>query len=197
MFDALAHYFTDNREHVAALFERYRSCQKNLMLKSELWDEFLRFAEETGQPALIESPLGEALAKAQEAAMDQERLAVAIRPKVAQWHYLAYSYDDGVLLEMTVAEFLAFKERQVQQDKEQPVLEFDLGPFERDFPKMTQSRSIGHGVEFLNRIFTSRLSREPVGGRELVFSFLRLHGYNGQSFMINEKSTASRICSGP
>ncbi|SHO50909.1 sucrose synthase [Desulfopila aestuarii] len=187
MFDTLQKYYQENREMVLALFERYRDSGKNLMLKSELWDEFLALDSSVEQKVRIVSPLGRVIAKAQEAAIDHDRLAMAIRPKVAQWHYFSYSYNEGKLEEMAVAEFLAFKEKQVQNDLQQPVLEFDLGPFERDFPKMTQSRSIGHGVEFLNRICTSRLSREPVGGRELVFSFLRLHGYGNISFMINDK----------
>lgn len=190
MFIALEKYFSANEEIVTRLFERYRNCGKNLMLKSELWDEFLQFCRHQNQPDLIDSPLGKALLKSQEAAIDQDRLAIAIRPRVAQWHYLSFHYAERKLVEMTVPEFLAFKEKLVQNDIQQPVLEFDLGPFERDFPKMTQSRSIGHGVEFLNRICTSRLSREPVGGRELVFSFLRLHGYDNLSFMINEKITS-------
>lgn len=187
MFDALLQFYSGHQEIVSQLFKRYRGLERQLLLKSELWDEFLRFARDHDQQQLVDSPLGQILYKAQEAAIDQHRLVMAVRPRVATWHYFAYRFEDKALAQLTVAEFLAFKERLVQNDREQPVLEFDLGPFERDFPKMSQSRSIGHGVEFLNRICTSRLSREPVGGRELVFSFLRLHGYGDQSFMINER----------
>jgi len=190
MLEKMYKYFNTNKQTLTILFERYRDSGKSLMLKSELWDEFQRFAEDMGQPQLTESPFGRALFRAQEAAIDQDRLALAIRPKIARWHYLTFSFAKGELAEVEAAEFLAFKEKLVQNHEQQPVLEFDLGPFERDFPKMTQTRSIGHGVEFLNRICTGRLSREPVGGRELVFSFLRLHGYGNLSFMINEKITS-------
>ncbi|MFV0438372.1 MAG: sucrose synthase [Desulfopila sp.] len=187
MQEAIYDYFDINRQTMTALFARYRDSGRNLLLKSELWDEFQRFVEESGQPQLLDSPLGQGLARAQEAAIDAERIILAIRPKVAQWHYLTYSYAEGVLTEVGVAEFLAFKEKLVQNHVQQPVLEFDLGPFGRDVAKLSQIRSIGNGVEFLNRICTGRLSREPVGGRELVFSFLRLHGYGNLPFMINDR----------
>lgn len=186
MIDTIEQVYNDNKELVTALFSRLQQTGKSLMLTSEIWDEFLRFAAEY-DIEVETSPLGAMLKKAQEAAIGSERLVMAIRPRVAKWHYLTFHFATEELAEVGVGEFLAFKERLVQDDVQQPVLEFDLGPFERDFPKMTQSRSIGHGVEFLNRIFTSRLSRNPAHGRELVFSFLRLHGYGDLSFMINER----------
>ncbi len=187
MFQKLNEFFLTNPETVTALFDRYRSLNKNLMLKSDLWDEFLLFCNETQLPDLANSPLGKAFSKAQEAAIDEDFFCLAIRPKVAHWNYLRYCFATRKLGEMSVTSFLAFKEKMVQGDIEQHVLEFDLQPFERDFPKMSQSRSIGHGVEFLNRAFSNRLSRNLAGGDELIFSFLQVHGYGDQPFMINDR----------
>lgn len=186
MFLKLQSFFLSNRDKVVMLFERYRAINKNLMIKSDLWDEFLRFIDEENLPELSDTPLGTALFKAQEAVMDQNSFCLAVRPKVAHWHYLRYTFATRELQEIGAADFLAFKERMVQGNVQEPVLEFDLQPFERNFPKMNQSRSIGHGVEFLNRIFSNRLSRNLSGGDELIFSFLRVHGYGSKPFMINE-----------
>ncbi len=189
MFTQIQTFFEDNQTIIAELFERYRSLEKNLLLKSELWDFFLEFTEEKELKGIADSPLSEALSKTQEAAIGDGWFCFAIRPKVATWLYLRYNYSQKIIEEIEVAAFLSFKEYLVEGGKQHPVLEFDLGPFERDFPKMTQTRSIGHGVEFLNRIFSSKLSQKLTKGEELIFSFLRLHGYNGQPFMINEKIT--------
>ncbi len=186
MFLKLHEFISANLDTVTALFGRYRSLNKSLMLKSDLWEEFLQFCNEANLPDLSNSPLAKALSKAQESAIDEECLCLAIRPKVANWLYLRFCYTTRELQEITVSEFLAFKEKLVQGNIQQPVLEFDLKPFERDFPKMMQARSIGHGVEFLNRNFSNRLSRNLTGGDELIFSFLQVHGYGDQPFMIND-----------
>lgn len=186
MFDKLLLFFNNNLNSVEALFERYRSLERTLLLKSDLWDEFLIFCRDSNQEQLAATPLGEAIAKAQEAAIDEQWLCMAIRPKVARWHYLRYNFATRELLEIGAADFLAFKEKIVMGDALGPVLEFDLQPFERDFPKMTQTRSIGHGVEFLNRVFSNRLSRNLAGGDELIFAFLRVHGHGTQPFMIDK-----------
>ena len=186
MFPKLHDFFSLNLDTTSVLFDRYRSLNKSLILKSDLWDEFCKFCQEEDLPGLSNSPLGQALRKAQEAAIDEVCLCIAIRPKVAQWHYLRFCFETRELKEISVSDFLAFKEKQVQGNEQQPVLEFDLQPFERDFPKMNQSRSIGHGVEFLNRVFSNRLSRNLSGGDELIWSFLRVHGYGEKPFMIND-----------
>ena len=187
MFIKLHTFFLANLDCITALFDRFRSSHKSLMLQSDLWDEFQKFCQEENRADLADSPLAKALGKTQEAAMDDECLYLAIRPKVAQWNYVRYCFTTRELKEISVANFLAFKERQVQGNIQQPILEFDLQPFERDFPKMLQSRSIGHGVEFLNRVFSSRLSRNLASGDELIFSFLQVHGYGDQPFMINDR----------
>ena len=186
MFEKLLTFVAKHPDTVTDVFNRYRSLERTLLLKSDLWDEFILFCNETKLEALVTSPLGEALAKTQEAALDEQWLCMAIRPKVAAWHYLRYTFASKELTEIDATEFLAFKEKIIMGNDLQPMLEFDLQPFERDFPKMTQVRSIGHGVEFLNRVFSNRLSRNLAGGDQLIFSFLRVHGYGKQPFMINE-----------
>ncbi|MCP3892672.1 MAG: hypothetical protein GY702_27920 [Desulfobulbaceae bacterium] len=68
------------------------------------------------------------------------------------------------------------------EKKDDSILEIDLAPFERTFPKMNQVRSIGNGMEFLNRRFSSRLAMELTKGDELLLSFLRVHGYDNKPF---------------
>lgn len=187
MFDSLQSFHSRNQETVAAVFDKFQALGRPFLLKSEIWDEFINFCREMDLEELTGSVLGEALARSQEAVIDGRRLCLAIRPKVARWHYLQYDYSTRGVAEIGVTDFLAFKEELVLGAPPGPVLEFDLQPFERDFPKMTQIRSIGHGVEFLNRVFSNRLSRNLAGGDELIFSFLKVHGYGQQPFMINER----------
>lgn len=59
------------------------------------------------------------------------------------------------------------------------VLELDFEPFNAGFPKMTRPKSIGNGVQFLNRHLSSRLFRDPES-MDPLFEFLRLHTYRGE-----------------
>lgn len=190
MFHELINCVEQHRDAVYSLFRRYQRQEKNLVLGSQLWDTFVQFCEEDNQKELLHSPLGQALKKSQEAALDDPWLYLDVRPGVARWHYLRYHFEAMTFEEVSASEFLAFKERLVNGHSQEPILEIDFAPFERDFPKMTQTRSIGHGVEFLNRKFSSRLGHDLSKGDKLLFSFLKVHGYQDKPFMINNSITS-------
>ncbi|MDA3785634.1 MAG: sucrose synthase, partial [Deltaproteobacteria bacterium] len=186
MVETLTHYIHDNRDAVYSLFRRFQVSGKRLLLHSELWDAFTLFATETDNQGLLDSPLARALSHTQEAALVAPWLYLAVRPGVAQWHYLRFHFEAMTSEEVSVSAFLRFKEGLITSNSDEPILEIDLTPFERHFPKMTQTRSIGHGVEFLNRRFSSRLAQDLAKGDELILSFLKVHGYGGSPFMIKE-----------
>lgn len=186
MLQQLTECLHQNRSIIYSLLRRYLDRKSNLVLGSELWDEFVRFCEEKDQESLLHTPLAEAFKKSQEAAIIAPWFYLDIRPSVAQWHYIRCHVESLVLEEVSTAEFLACKEQLVSGTSGSvPILEIDFKPFERDFPKMHQPRSIGHGVEFLNRKFSSRLGNDLSKGDELLLSFLQVHGYLDQPFMIN------------
>jgi sucrose synthase len=92
--------------------------------------------------------------------------------------------------EISASDFLAFKERKVGGTPDNSwMLEIDVGPFERDFPKLQESRSIGRGVEFMNRRLSSQLFEETNRGNKKLLDFLRVHSYRGIQLMLNERIT--------
>ncbi|HHD63295.1 MAG TPA: sucrose synthase [Desulfobulbaceae bacterium] len=190
MLQDLMVFARKNRDIVYSLFRRYQQLGKPLMLGSELWDVFVDYCEDAGVADLETSPLAAALKKTQDAAIVDSWIYLDIRPGVARWHYLRYHFEAMTFEEISAARFLAFKENLINAQPDERILEIDFAPFERDFPKMNQVRSIGHGVEFLNRRFSSRLANELTRGDELLLSFLRVHGYQNTPFMINGSITS-------
>ena len=187
MLGELSDFVEQNRKIVHELFQRYRSSGHKLILGSDLWDQFRQFcSQDPCNAVLADSPLALALKKSQEAALNDRFMYLDIRPRVAHWIYLRYDFSAMTFEQVSTKTFLEFKEAIVFPASELPqTLEIDFQPFERDFPKMNQIRSIGHGVEFLNRIFSNRLGSDLKKGDELLFSFLQLHGYGDETFMIN------------
>ncbi len=190
MLKRLLKFIKENENIVHDLFCTYQSREKSLILGSELWDDFIAFCENSHQENLYSSPLAQCIKKTQEALATESWFYFFIRPRVAQWHFLRYHYETRSVEEISTADFLSFKEVLVTGIENEAILEIDLAPFERDFPKMNQARSIGEGVEFLNRRFSSRLANELTRGDQLLLSFLRVHGYENEPFMINGTITS-------
>ena len=59
------------------------------------------------------------------------------------------------------------------------VLELDFEPFTASFPRPTLSKSIGNGVEFLNRHLSAKMFHDKESMRPLL-DFLRMHHYKGK-----------------
>lgn len=59
------------------------------------------------------------------------------------------------------------------------VLELDFEPFTASFPHPTLSKSIGNGVEFLNRHLSAKLFHDKESMHPLL-EFLRVHCYKGK-----------------
>jgi sucrose synthase len=58
------------------------------------------------------------------------------------------------------------------------VLELDFEPFNASFPRPSLSKSIGNGVQFLNRHLSSKLFHDKESMYPLL-NFLRAHNYKG------------------
>lgn len=66
------------------------------------------------------------------------------------------------------------------------VLELDFEPFNASVPKPTFSKSIGNGVEFLNRHLSAKLFTEPECMHPELLEFIRLHSHEGKNLMLND-----------
>jgi sucrose synthase len=66
------------------------------------------------------------------------------------------------------------------------VLELDFEPFNASFPRPSMSKSIGNGVQFLNRHLSSKLFQDKESLYPLL-NFLKAHNHKGTvSFQYTE-----------
>jgi sucrose synthase len=184
--ESLGRYLDAHRESAYLLLRHYLSLDRGFLLHSDLQDELERFCADV-DPGMADSPLARTVAVAQEAVLEAPWLALSIRPTVARWQYLRFHVEAVEFEEISASEFLRFKERQVSEGDEDWTLEIDLEPFSRDFPKLQEARSIGRGVEFLNRRLSSQLFQDLNRGDEGLLAFLRVHQHQGQQLMLNDR----------
>ncbi|GAB4354688.1 MAG: sucrose synthase [Methylohalobius crimeensis] len=170
------------------LLRRYVAIDRPFLLRSDLWDEFQSFCAEVGSEGVCDPAFSRVISRMQEAALDPPWLCVAMRPRIGRWRYIRFHVEAMEHEEIPVRDYLAFKERLVEgrDAGEDWVMEIDFGPFNRDFPRLVESRSIGRGVEFLNRRLSSQLFQEVGKGERWLLEFLRVHQIDGRQLMLGE-----------
>lgn len=190
MLELLGHILKEHRDQVYMLLRSYFSLNRSFLLQSDLWDAFNEFCEQDDKkPGLECSPLKKVIANCQEAILDDPWIYFAIRERVGRWVYVRFHVEALEHEQISVAQFLAFKEKIAEGNsyREKWPLEVDFGPFNRDFPRMKEPRSIGRGVEFLNRRLSSQLFQSIGEGDQRLMEFLRVHQYKGQQLMLNDR----------
>ena len=185
----LQEYLKGNRDTCFNFLRRLVSVGKPFLLRSEICDELERFCCEAGDAGFLESPFCKTLRAAQEAAIKSPWLYLAVRPYIARWKYLRIHVESLQVETIDTSGYFSCKESLVDSGKPHSnlILEFDIGPFSREFPKLRESRSIGRGVEFLNRRLSSQLFQELGSGGQHILNFLTVHQYQGQQLMLNDR----------
>jgi sucrose synthase len=176
-----------HRESLYVLFRRLTGLERHFLLWSDLVHEYERFCETEVGASLRETKMTRIMRQTQEAVIEEPFLNLAIRLRVGRWYYIQIHTEEMHCRELSISDFLDIKER-VSGGIPQGVryvLEVDLSPFERGFPKLQEAKSIGRGVEFLNRHLSGRLFTDGGQGQKKLFDFLQVHQYRGQQLMLN------------
>ena len=174
------------RTQFFSLLRRLAQRDEPLLLASQLHDELDRFLGEEEGASLAGTPVERLMRRAREAVVDPPWIRIAVRPRVASWAWLRCNIEQMEAEEVPVTDFLRAKERLVDRNHgNRWMLEIDLGPFGHHVPRLREARSVGRGVEFLNRHLTREMFRDQDRGFERFLSFLRLHQAGGQQLMLN------------
>jgi len=188
MSDQLTTYLQEHRDAAKRLLRALINRGKPFLLRSDLQDELQVLADELRDRENFDAtPLGQLVGAAQEAAIEAPWIHLAARFRIGRWNYYRLHAETLDAEETTVSDFLAFKE-DVVNGRTRPdrwPLEVDLGPFNREFPRLKESRSIGDGVSFLNRRLSSEIFRDLDKGDRRLLEFLRVHSVKGRQLMLN------------
>ncbi|MFN7989269.1 MAG: sucrose synthase [Thermoanaerobaculia bacterium] len=184
MLSRLRDFAIQHPDVFVLLVKRYLSEGRNVLLSSDLVRGFEDVKGSCATFDLSGTVLAEAVAAAQEVVLRAPWAAFAFRTAPGTWEFGRVHADRLVPEPMSDREFHAFKEALVDGPSDDEPLELDFGPFSRGFPRLTETRSIGQGLSFLNRHLASRLFRDGGAGSDRIHSFLGLHTLEGRSLLL-------------
>ncbi len=100
-----------------------------------------------------------------------------------------YMFDTRELSgkKITVVDYLKAKERHRYPLLENDLLTLNFRTFYDKFPSVRESKSIGKGVEYLNRYLSSKMFTQPQKLSQALFDFLFVHKHNSHQLIVNEK----------
>jgi len=188
VFEAANDWLDEHPEAAHSLVKAFLEFERPLMLKADVTNLVEEFCEAEVGSVLRGSIVYDFLRAVQEAVICPETMSFAIRWTIARWAFVEWRTGSMTLREVTPTDFLRAKERLLDDDRQaKPLLEIDMKRFERGFPRLREMRSIGQGVDYLNRYLSSQLFQEINNGGSRLCEFLRLHKARGQQLMLNNQ----------
>ncbi|XP_024518061.1 sucrose synthase 2-like [Selaginella moellendorffii] len=188
MRDRVQDSLQEHRNQLLSVLSKFVANGSGLLQPHELKDGLANAVKDSQLLLQLQDGIfGRVLHYTQEAMVLPPWVTLAVRPRPGVWEYVRINVDELTVEQLSVSEYLAFKEcltNGVCNDKF--VLELDFEPFNAHFPKLTRPKSIGNGVQFLNRHLSSRLFRDQESMQPL-FNFLQVHKYRGETLMLNDR----------
>lgn len=186
--NALKVFLQDNTEDSRLFLNALCGQERPLLLRTEIQEIFQNAISENNSTALEASPFKKIIQWCQEVTIQQPWAYFALRKMSARWEYLRINLETLNLENVPPENFLFFKEQMVTDNaSEHYPLEIDFAPFSREFFKLQEEKSIGRGLEFLNRRLSSGLFAELEKGHNRLLRFLQVHRYRDQQLLLNKE----------
>ena len=186
--DRLKVYLLENTDEAKLFLNALCSREQPLLLRTQIQEIFSDTLAENKSSGLASSPFKIIVQWCQEAAILEPRAYFALRKRSARWDYIRIDLETLFLERVSPEQFLYFKEQLVSgKTSEHYPLEIDFAPFSREFFKLQEEKSIGRGLEFLNRRLSSGLFAELDRGDNRLLRFLQVHRYRDQQLLLNKE----------
>jgi sucrose synthase len=179
---------SDEKSDLRQFASQLRTSDKRYFLRNDILAAFNEYCSGHNKPGYFfqSSYLGQLIYYTQEIILENESLCFIIRPKIASQEVFRI-FEDLSVESVTAQELLDVRDRFVNHyhPQEGDVFELDFQPFYDYSPTIRDPKNIGKGVRFLNRYLSSKLFQDPRQWLESLYTFLRVHQFQGTQLLIN------------
>ncbi len=175
--------FEENKKDFFRYLNRVSQHGSKLMVKGNLLDILEEFKREDEKVNHIE--IEEIIRKINESVCLGNSIFFEMRENIASPRFYLFNIEESFYERISAHEFLKAKERYVNPETNNNVLTLNFSTFYDKFPSVRDYRSIGKGVEYLNRYLSSNMFTQPEKLRKALFDFLFVHKYKAQQLIVN------------
>ncbi len=157
------------------------------MLRGSCWKFFINSRRKNGKNSTAEA-IEQAVNKFTESVcIDECSIFVETRGTIGRSEYYRFDVSESTSKKISAVDYLKAKEKYRYPLLENDLLTLNFKTFYDKFPSIRESKSIGKGVEYLNRYLSSTMFTQPQKLNQAMFEFLFVHKHNSDQLIVNEK----------
>jgi sucrose synthase len=107
------------------------------------------------------------------------------REKIGDSDYYLFNVEEMYYEKTNALEYLKIKEKYINSENVEDLLTVNFSTFYDKFPSIREPKSIGKGVEYLNRYLSSTMFTNPEKLSRALYEYLFLHKYKNQQLIVN------------
>ncbi len=184
-------------KHITSLIEKNKkeffrylniasSSENKLMVYgnlNEILDDFIKKDKKGGNYKAIRG----VIQKVTESVTLGNSIYFEVRERIGESDFYKFNIDEKYFEETDVDAYLGAKEAYISPNNRDEILSLNFRTFYDKFPSIREAKSIGRGVEFLNRYLSSTMFTHPEKMRKALFDFLFVHKHNSDQLILNDR----------
>ena len=183
----------ENKVDFFRFLNKVASKDSKLMVRGNLMDVFKEFQKDNN----IENykAIEDVIQTVSESVTIGSLIYLETREKIGDCDFYAFNIEETYYEKISILEYLKLKEDFVNPHHSNDILTLNFSTYYDKFPSVREPKSIGRGVEYLNRYLSSRMFTEPEKLRKALFEFLFVHKYKSQQLVLNGRVNTPEILS--
>lgn len=160
---------------------------KTFLVRGELKEIF--HSIQSALPEQTAKEFEKVIGEFQEAVAGEQSVLIEVRETVGQSEYYRCNLNEMSCTPVSVSEYLTVTEQIIHPGHHHDMLTINFKPFYDRYPSVRDPKSIGSGMEYLNRYLSSEMFTSADRWQRLLLNFLLLHQYNGEQLLMNDRIT--------
>jgi sucrose synthase len=173
-----------NRNHFFGFLNHIHTKEKKIFVLGDILEAFNEY---TNKDEITNEDLKELTVYMQEAVCIGNCVYLDIRVKIGKSEFYVANLEETDIELITIQNYLIIKEKFASSANSDNILNLNFEPFYDKMPSVRDAKSIGKGVEYLNKFLSSNMFTDNEKWQGLLLNFMKLHKHNGSQLILNDR----------
>lgn len=184
MINSFLSIISKYQDHFFSFLNYLNKKDKKFFILGDIVESFNEFSKDLED---IDEELLDLTKLLQEAVFMSSTVYLDVRVTIGHSEFYAVNLEEVEVEQISIKDYLVVKEKFVDINNASNILTLDFKPFYERMPSVRDAKSIGAGVEYLNRYLSSKMFNETDKWKNLLFDFIKLHKFNSTQLILNDR----------
>ena len=115
------------------------------------------------------------------------RVYIDVRVRIGYSEFYLVNVEEIFVQRISIQEYLIAKEEYVNPGETNDILTLNFKPFYDKYPSVKDVKSIGSGVQYLNKYLSSQMFNDAEKWKKVLLNFIKVHKHDNRQLLLNDR----------